>query len=292
MKTLLFKKVKFIFILFLFSFWIFAQAPQKMSYQSVVRNNSGVLVANANVGIKISILQGNISGTVVYSETHTVLTSINGLVNLEIGAGVVISGNFGTVDWSNGPYFIKTETDATGGTNYTISGTSQLLSVPFALLSEKSVKPTYPVSVSDDSTTSLFTAVRNTWIDDPDILLTVPETGKYLISFYSHAGNNNAYIIGVDANYDSSGIVRVYNTTTSLELYSTPCIWMRYDQYTINTSMRVYDPLNPSATFIKNLVAGDVLKLQYRQSAFGNLAMLTGQWGIGNGGINIVKIGD
>lgn len=292
MKSLLFKKVKLLFFLLLFSLMIQAQTPQKMSYQAVIRNASNVLVANTNVGIKISILQGNVSGTVVYSETHTVMTNANGLASIEIGGGAVVSGDFVAVDWTNGPYFIKNETDPLGGTNYTISGTSQLLSVPYALLSEKAVKPTYPVSVSDDSTTSLYTTTRNLWVDDPGILLTVPETGKYLISFYSHAGNNNAYIIGVDANYDSSGIVRVFNTTTSLELYSTPCIWMRYDQYTINTSMRVYDPLNPSATFIKNLVAGDVLKLQYRQSAFGNLAMLTGEWGIGNGGINIVKIGD
>ena len=111
----------------------FAQAPQLMSYQAVVRNASGVLVANANVGVRISILQGSTSGTAVYSETHALATNENGLVTLQIGGGNVQSGNFSTIDWGSGTYFIKTETDPNGGTNYSISGTSQLLSVPYAL---------------------------------------------------------------------------------------------------------------------------------------------------------------
>jgi len=109
----------------------FAQSPEKMSYQAVIRNNANNLVINSSVGIQISILQN--TGTVVYSEIHTTTTNANGLVSLEIGTGSITSGNFSTIDWSNGPYFIKTETDPTGGINYTISGTTQLLSVPYAL---------------------------------------------------------------------------------------------------------------------------------------------------------------
>ena len=110
-----------------------AQAPQKMSYQAVIRNASNALVSNANVGVKVSILQTSATGTAVYSETHQPTTNTNGLATFEIGGGTVVSGSFATINWANGPYFIKTETDPTGGTNYTISGTSQLLSVPFAL---------------------------------------------------------------------------------------------------------------------------------------------------------------
>jgi hypothetical protein len=113
-----------------------AQSPQKMSYQSVVRNASGGLVANAIIGIKVSILQGSISGTAVFSETHNVSTNANGLVSIGIGAGSVLTGSFSAINWSGGPYFIKTETDPNGGSNYTISGTSQLLSVPYALYAE------------------------------------------------------------------------------------------------------------------------------------------------------------
>ena len=111
----------------------FAQAPDKMSYQAVIRDASNALVTSQAVGMKISILQGGATGTTVYIETQTPTTNINGLVSVEIGSGTVVSGAFNTIDWSNGPYFIKTETDPIGGTTYTITGTSQLMSVPYAL---------------------------------------------------------------------------------------------------------------------------------------------------------------
>ncbi|WP_457615534.1 hypothetical protein [Lutibacter sp.] len=110
-----------------------AQAPQKMSYQAIVRNASNTLVTNATVGMQISILQTTSTGTAVYVETQTPATNANGLVSIEIGTGTVVSGTFSAIDWSAGPYFIKIETDPGGGTNYTITGTSQLLSVPYAL---------------------------------------------------------------------------------------------------------------------------------------------------------------
>jgi hypothetical protein len=114
---------------------VFAQAPQKMSYQAVIRNSSGVLVINQGVGIKISILQGTPTGTLIYQEIYNpnAQTNANGLVSIEIGGGIPLTGTFSTINWANGPYYLKTETDPTGGTNYTISGTSQLLSVPYAL---------------------------------------------------------------------------------------------------------------------------------------------------------------
>jgi len=112
---------------------VFAQAPEKMSYQAVVRNSSNALVTNQSVGMQISILQNGTTGTPVYVETQTLTTNANGLVSLEIGTGTVVSGDFTTIDWANGTYFIKTETDPTGGTSYTITGTTQLMSVPYAL---------------------------------------------------------------------------------------------------------------------------------------------------------------
>ena len=116
----------------------FAQAPEKMSYQAVVRNTTNNLVTNQPVGMQISILQGSTTGTAVYVETQTPTSNANGLVSLEIGGGSVVSGNMATINWANGPYFIKTETDPTGGSSYTITGTSQLLSAPYALYAKTS----------------------------------------------------------------------------------------------------------------------------------------------------------
>ena len=115
---------------------LFAQAPNKMSYQAVIRNNTNALVANQAVGMRISILQTLPSGTAVYVETQTPTTNTNGLASIEIGGGTIVSGNFASINWANGPYFVKTETDPNGGTSYNITGTSQLLSVPYALYAE------------------------------------------------------------------------------------------------------------------------------------------------------------
>lgn len=127
------KKIFTILTVALLTATMWAQSPEKMSYQSVIRDADDNLITEQNVGMQISILQGSSGGTAVYEETQMPTTNINGLVSLEIGAGTVVSGDFAAIDWANGPYFIKTQTDPTGGTNYNITGTSQLLSSPYAL---------------------------------------------------------------------------------------------------------------------------------------------------------------
>ena len=117
---------------------VWAQSPEKMSYQAVIRDAGNALVATQAVGMQISILQGGAAGTPVYVETQTPTSNANGLVSLEIGTGTLVSGDFTTIDWANDTYFIKTETDPTGGSTYTITGTSQLMSVPYALYAKTS----------------------------------------------------------------------------------------------------------------------------------------------------------
>jgi hypothetical protein len=126
----------FLLIIFCFVTTVQAQAPQKMNYQAILRNANNSLITNTTVGIKISIL--STSNTIAYSESHTATTNENGLVTLEIGDGTPLFGTFAGINWANGSYSIKTETDPTGGTNYTITGTSQLLSVPYALYAANS----------------------------------------------------------------------------------------------------------------------------------------------------------
>ena len=112
---------------------VFAQAPEKFTYQAVVRNANNTLVASSQVGVRVSILQGSANGSAVYVETQTATTNANGLMTLSIGGGSVQQGTFASIDWANGPFFLKTETDPNGGSNHTVTSTQQLLSVPYAL---------------------------------------------------------------------------------------------------------------------------------------------------------------
>lgn len=114
-----------------------SQAPEGISYQAVIRNNSNELVANKQIGIRISIQKYTLGippkYTNVYVETHKPTTNDNGLVSIQIGGGSIVGGTFKTINWGDGTYYIQTETDPVGGTNYSISGKSQILSVPYAL---------------------------------------------------------------------------------------------------------------------------------------------------------------
>ena len=126
-----------IIILFVVS-GVWAQVPQGFSYQAVVRNANNELITNKTIGVKVSLLQGSEYGNVVYSETHSPVSNGNGLVTLAVGGGKVISGDFSSIDWSKFPYFIKTELDLDGGADYTLTATSQLLSVPYAMYAANS----------------------------------------------------------------------------------------------------------------------------------------------------------
>lgn len=178
-------------ILLLVAFNMLAQAPQKMSYQAVIRNASNTLVTNQNVGMRVSILQGSPTGTSVYVETQTPTSNINGLVSIEIGGGTVVSGTFATIDWAAGPYFVKSESDPTGGTNYTISGTSQLLSVPYALhaSSANETDPIFGASVAS-GITAIDTANWNNHTDSTAIAAMGYVAGlvKYEVGDYAQGG--------------------------------------------------------------------------------------------------------
>ncbi|MGE0587372.1 MAG: hypothetical protein AB7O48_02275 [Cyclobacteriaceae bacterium] len=114
----------------------FGQAPQGFKYQSVARNSSGLPIASSNIGLRVRIHDQTETGSVVYSETHTAATNAFGVFSLSIGGGIPQSGTFAGINWGSGAKFMEIEADFSGGTSYTSMGTSQLLSVPYALYSE------------------------------------------------------------------------------------------------------------------------------------------------------------
>jgi hypothetical protein len=114
----------------------FAQSPQRMNFQSVVRDANNELIQNGEIGIRVSILESSSTGTPVFVERHQPTTNENGLFTLEIGAGSLISGSFNAINWKNNQYWLKTEYDLTGGTSYTLSSTVQFLSVPYSFNSD------------------------------------------------------------------------------------------------------------------------------------------------------------
>ena len=122
----------------------FGQAPEGFKYQAVVRDAGNTILNNQAVGMQLTIQQGSIGGTAVYTETFIPTSNAYGLVNIEIGSGNT-TDDFSTIDWSAGPYFIETAIDATGGTTYVVMGTSQLMSVPYALYAKTSGNGAGPI---------------------------------------------------------------------------------------------------------------------------------------------------
>ena len=156
--------MKHIFCLLVFlmvSVSIRAQIPNRMSYQAIVRDSGNELIRNSNIGMQISIIPDAPDGLAVFVERHFPITNNNGLVSLEIGTGVEVTGKFVDIDWSSGIYFLKSETDLNGGANYTISGTTQILSVPYAMYAKEADKA--------NENDPLFTASPAQGISSPDI---------------------------------------------------------------------------------------------------------------------------
>lgn len=182
---------------------LFAQAPEAMSYQAIIRNNNDQLISNQNIGIQISILQDNTNGTAVYVETQTPTSNVNGLVSLEIGMGTIVSGNFENINWSAGSYFIKTEVDPLGGQNYSIIGTSQMLSVPYAFHAKTADSLTGTIIESDPlfaaSVAAGITATDTAYWSNKQNTLIAGEGIQISGDTVSLAPiNNNAFYLGQD----------------------------------------------------------------------------------------------
>jgi uncharacterized protein (TIGR02145 family) len=136
------------------SFTALAQAPpEAINYNGVARDANGDPVADATIGLQLTIMQGDpITGTAVYAETHTTTTDAFGLFNVAIGFGTATSGTFAAIDWSIGDHHLAVALDITGGTDYVAMGSTQLLSVPYALYARSAGNQQYQtLSLSNDT---------------------------------------------------------------------------------------------------------------------------------------------
>ncbi|MDA9875782.1 hypothetical protein N9D29_07230 [Flavobacteriaceae bacterium] len=115
-----------------------AQAPQGFNYQATVRNSAGDLVVSTNVYFKFNVIQGAQAADPIFTETHEILTDDLGQVNLIIGQGTANTGVFSELDWSLGSYYLGIQLSIDGPNDYVAMGTTQLLSVPYALYAANS----------------------------------------------------------------------------------------------------------------------------------------------------------
>lgn len=173
------KRIFTLLALAAFALTVFAQSPDLMTYQAVLRDAEDHLLTSQAIAIQISILQATPNGTSVYTEIHTLNTNANGLVSLEIGDGV--SGDdFSLIDWSAGPFYLKSETDPAGGANYTITSTTQLLSVPYAKYA--------------DEAGNVFSAAYGDLSGAPTVVSAFTNDAGYLTSeLWSQNGSNLYY---------------------------------------------------------------------------------------------------
>jgi hypothetical protein len=133
------RKIILLPVIFFFIFQVCnGQAPQAFKYQAAIRDETGMVISDQLVSLRVSILKGDIYGEIVYIEIHDVYTNAIGIVNLEIGRGLALQGDFSQIGWGEDDYFVQLEIDMEGGLDYQPLGTSQLLSVPYALYAEKS----------------------------------------------------------------------------------------------------------------------------------------------------------
>ncbi len=223
--------LSFLLFVYILSGSIFAQAPQALNYQAVARTSDGVIIPTQNISVRFSVLDVNVTGAVLYSETHQTTTNSYGLFTLQIGKGVPATGTFPAINWASGTdKFLKVEIAPAGGSNYQLQGTTQLLSVPYALYSEKTrlIAGNNTINITNGNTiTGNYQAANNT------VLL----TGNTIAGNYQAANNT----IAINDN-TIAGNYQAANNTISLNG---------------NTIAGNYQPANNTIAINGNTIAGN-----------------------------------
>lgn len=180
-------KKLFTIIAFITSLTIFAQAPQGFNYQATVRNSSGALLLNQIVLVKFNILQNSATGTTVYSENQTANTDDLGHISLVVGQGTATIGTFSSINWGSGTYYLGIELNT--GSGYVAMGTTQLISVPYALYAQNSGNGiTIP---SGTNVGDVLTWNGTSWVSSSSVLPTVTTNTISTISVNSAVSGGN-----------------------------------------------------------------------------------------------------
>ena len=206
-----------------------AQVPQGISYQAIALTASGTPVVSSNVRVRLSILDNTATGTVLYSETQLRTTNANGLFNLTIGQGTQVSGAFNTINWRVNNKFLKVEMDVTGGTNYVLVGTTQLLSVPYAL-------------AADSLVTSAGEGITLVSPNGTPYQLSVNDAGQLSLP-NATTGSNVPNVFYMYGTFNS------YNASTALLMNETNYVFYGYKYLTSGTQIK-FIPENNSNTAV------------------------------------------
>jgi len=198
------KKFTFLIIFLTIAASLIAQSPHAFKYQAVVRDNAGEIINNQTVSFRISIRLGSALGFIVYQETHSITTNDFGLANLEIGNGST-GDDFSAIDWTSGPKFLEVELDPANGSNYVSMGTTQLLSVPFALYAESAG------SSEEDDWTTFGNNIYNNNTGNVGIGTTSPGAKLEVAGRISQTGTGNSVFLGEYAGANDD-MVNNYNT--------------------------------------------------------------------------------
>lgn len=176
---------------------LLAQAPGAFKYQAVPRDGSGAIMANKTVSFRISILEGSATGLVVYVERHTVMTNEFGLVNLEIGNGIVDQGTLDAINWGGSRHFMNMEMDPNGGNTFQFMGSSELLSVPYALHAK-----TVEMDRVDDADNDPYNEIQVISISDNNLSLS---KGGGTVTLSSTGDNWGSQTVATDATLTGNG---------------------------------------------------------------------------------------
>jgi hypothetical protein len=226
------KKIITLLALFI-SLLSFAQVPQGISYQAIALNGSGNPVVSSNVGIRLSVMDNSATGTVLYTETQTKTTNTQGLYNLVIGQGATVFGTFSAINWRVNSKFLKVELDVAGGSNYVLVGTTQLLSVPYAL-------------AADSLVTSAGEGITLVSPNGTPYQVTVNDSGQLSLPTSGATSSipNSFYLYGSFNSFNPSGALLMQPITTGACGNST---FSAYKYFTSGTQLKLLSVNNASS---------------------------------------------